>query len=343
MNRLFLLFLALPLLSGCGASKTENLYPTENGKFIMAFGSCNVQDKPNYLWDDVLKNDPQVWVWGGDNIYADTYDMREMRKMYEEQRYQKGYREVKDQMLVTGTWDDHDYGLNDGGEDYEKKEESQDLFLDFMDVPKKHIRRARKGVYSSHVFPTREGKVRLINLDTRYFRSPLTKNLGEENKRYMPAKDGRGTILGEEQWEWLEKELMKSDATFNVIMSSIQVLSDEHGYETWGNFPHERKRLFDLIEKSGARGVIIVSGDRHISEFSQINLEGLPYPLIDFTSSGLNRAWSDFPGEENPYRVGEVINMESFGLLELDLIQKSATMKMKSNGNLTLQELKQAY
>jgi alkaline phosphatase D len=39
-------------------------------------------------------------------------------------------------------------------------------------------------------------------------------------------------MLGVTQWAWLEKELTISKADFNVIMSSVQLLSAEHGFET---------------------------------------------------------------------------------------------------------------
>lgn len=40
-------------------------------EFRLLFGSCNKQDRPQPLWP-VLKNRPSdVFIWLGDNIYAD--------------------------------------------------------------------------------------------------------------------------------------------------------------------------------------------------------------------------------------------------------------------------------
>lgn len=343
MRKILILIGALALAPGCGSVSSPVEYQLQDGNFVMAFGSCNNQNEDNELWDDVLAQNPSVWVWGGDNIYADTDDKREKRRAYEEQRYQDGYRELKKEVSVTGTWDDHDYGLNDGGGDYAFKEDAQELFLDFMDVPRNHPRRTREGVYHAEEFITPQGKVRLILLDTRYFRSPLTKNFGAGSKKYLPNKAPGSTLLGEEQWKWLETQLRKSDADFNIIMSSIQVLSNKHGFETWGNFPQETEKLFGLIRESKARGVIILSGDRHFSEFSRFNLEGLRYPLVDFTSSGLTHTWEDLKSEENPYRVGDIITDKSFGLLKLNFARNTAVMQMIGNGGQVLQELQQGY
>ncbi|MDO6425089.1 alkaline phosphatase D family protein, partial [Saccharophagus degradans] len=75
------------------------------------------------------------------------------------------------------------------------------------------------------------------------------------------------TILGEEQWNWLNLELKNSTANFNVVMSSIQVIPAEHPYEKWGNFPNERERLFGVIAGSKAKNVIILS--RYVGLFDK--------------------------------------------------------------------------
>ena len=48
-------------------------------------------------------------------------------------------------------------------------------------------------------------------------------------------------------WAWLKNELTSSDADFNLIMSSIQFLSGEHGFESWGNFPKEVEKMESII------------------------------------------------------------------------------------------------
>ena len=44
-------------------------------------------------------------------------------------------------------WDDHDFGINDGGSSYPFKKEAKELYLNFWNVPKNDIRRAREGIY----------------------------------------------------------------------------------------------------------------------------------------------------------------------------------------------------
>ena len=300
MKKVLLAAIILLLVISCKstdntmADRPERMKPEDgHSKMVLAFGSCNKHDEENVFWDDILKMDPDVFIWGGDNIYADTEDMAKMKAMYEEQKAIPDYAALNDRVLITGTWDDHDYGVNDGGVDFSKKRASQQLFLDFMGVDKDDPRRSQDGVYSSQLISRPEGQVKIINLDTRYFRTPLTDGRSQ-GKRYQPNIYGEGTILGETQWNWLEKELSNSKADFNFIVTSIQFLSSEHGFEKWANHPHEVDRMLEVIKKSGAKGVILLSGDRHISEFSKMQVKGLSYPLIDFTSSGLTHSYTSY-------------------------------------------------
>ena len=330
------------LLIGCKSSQIEQQPLRSQDSFTIAFGSCNKHTVKNNLWDDVLAARPDVWIWGGDIIYADTDKASEIARMFNVQKEIPGYKTLCEEVEVIGTWDDHDYGLNDGGVEFASKAASQQVFLDFMDVPSDSPRRKREGVYDSYTYELPVGSVKILVLDTRYFRSALTP-AANKKKRYQPGTYGQGTVLGETQWAWLEEELQNSKADFNILVSSIQFLSNEHGFETWGNFPHEVDKLNGIIKESGAKGVIILSGDRHISEFSEIQVPGLSYPLIDFTSSGLTHVYSSYSGEPNPYRIGEVISKKSFGLLTLNLATKEVQMQMVGDEGKILNALTRQY
>ena len=344
MKQLSIFLTVLFLFLSCKQKVEESVKAKEGPApdFIVAFGSCNMPQEPNPFWDDILVDNPDVWIWGGDIVYADTDDVERLRTIYAMQDTIAGYAKLRNQVPIIGTWDDHDFGVNDGGSDFSIKAESQQVFLDFMGVPEDSERRNRAGVYASHEYEVPEGKVKIIVLDTRYFRSELIKD-EDSKKRYKPNTDATATILGKAQWQWLENELNQSDADFNLIMSSIQVLSGEHGFETWGNFPLEVEKLEEVIAQSGAKGVILLSGDRHISEFSRADVAGLSYPLVDFTSSGLTHSYFSFSSEPNQYRVGDVVSDKSYGVITFDFGKKEAVMEMKGDNGVVLQELKQTY
>ena len=326
------IFLVCITLLNCGTSKTEN-----SPDFVIAFGSCNKQTSENKLWKEVLKNQPNLWIWGGDNIYSDTEDMTKMAKDYEMQMNQSGYDSLRSQVEILGTWDDHDYGLNDGGTEFPQKAAAQGLFLDFMGVSKDDSRRNRAGIYHSKTFTIPKGTIKVIILDTRYHRNWINRIDG------VYQKNETGTILGAAQWKWFETELKNSTADFNVIVSSIQVVASEHRFEKWANFPNEVIKFKETMKNSGAKGVVILSGDRHISEFSRVTIDGMSYPVIDFTSSGLTHSSTHFSGEPNKSRVGEVVFTKSFGLIQFDFDNRKLILQMKGENNMTLQEHIQTY
>ena len=331
MKKIFSILVLSLFIFSCSVQKKitnkQSKIQKETTDFTIAFGSGNNQKKDNLFWQDILDNNADVWIWGGDNIYCDTADMQVLEKCYSKQKNKPAYQNFIKNIDVIGMWDDHDYGLNDGGNEYEQKAASQQLFLDFLDVPKVDKRRIRKGTYSSQTYEIDGQKVKIIILDTRYFRTSLTKDT-ETRKRYKPNVQGDGTMLGNAQWKWLENELTNSDADYNIINSSIQFLSNKHGFEAWGNMPHEVEKMEELIIKTNAKGVFILSGDRHISEISMKEIGKNKFKLYDFTSSGLTHAYTKFKEEENPYRVSKVVHQKSYGLVKFNFKQKKITFEM---------------
>ncbi|MBI1305742.1 MAG: alkaline phosphatase family protein [Bacteroidetes bacterium] len=296
-----------------------NLYAQDTLK--IAFGSCNHQNDPQFFFDSISLKKPDYWFWLGDNIYADTKDMSKMKKDYDKVSNSVSYQTFTSKIIIDGTWDDHDYGENDGGIEYPKKQESKALFADFIKPDSASGFYDHPGVYHSRNILFGEFKIKTIFLDTRSFRSPLRdgKNSG---MRYLPSDSG--SMLNEAQWIWLEKELKDTTVDFFIIASSIQVISAEHGYEKWENFPHERSRLLKLLSGKDA---IILSGDRHIAEMSM-----LPYgekQLFDITSSGLTHTWNKFSYEPNSNRVGRQFVAKNFGMLILTRENNGISVKIE--------------
>ncbi len=175
----------------------------------LAFGSCNDQERDQNMWNTIVENQPDVWVWLGDNVYCDTEDMQFLASKYAKVKIEPGYQRLRGMASVIGIWDDHDYGQNDGGKGYVFKKQSRDLMLEFLDVPLNNLVWAHEGAYQSYSMGPLGQKIKLLLLDARYFRDELVAN-PDKSPRYFANKDG--DILGEAQWGWLEKELLNSDA-----------------------------------------------------------------------------------------------------------------------------------
>ncbi len=343
-----LLLVSLLVVISCKETKqvvsSEN--KTENIPYTMVFASCNDQDREQPLWRPIINTNPDVFIWGGDNIYSDTDDMEKMASDYDKVWANEEYQELAKNTTVIGTWDDHDYGKNDAGKDWYKKEEAQQVFFDFLQLPEDDPRRKREGVYHSQTLTTDAGSIKVILLDTRYFRGPLKGNPNPKNEyeRYIPWEDGEGgSILGAEQWKWFENELKDNSADFTVIVSSIQFLSNQHGFEKWGNHPSEVKKMYKTLKNAKAKNILILSGDRHHAEVSVTKVPGLEDPLIDFTSSGLTHTWPGTPMDKNPYRVGEGTKELNFGVLYFDFVNEKVSYEIRGENNVLYQEFNQQY
>ncbi len=158
------------------------------------------------------------------------------------------------------TWDDHDRGENDCGKHYEMAQQSREVFMDFWRVPPSSPRRTRPdGVFTADLFGEGQRQVQVITLDTRSFRDNITRVsdvdpgcswvLGPGNdgcslpcyssngvynalegpckNDYVPNEEpvasGGPTMLGEQQWEWLEEQLRVVGPKLRIIASSVQV------------------------------------------------------------------------------------------------------------------------
>lgn len=265
-----------------------------------AFGSCNRQWEGQGHWLNIAALQPQMWVWAGDTIYADHLPVWVRQEQYNWLRNSAEYSSFIQGRFITGTWDDHDYGSNNVGGEYGAKEESQRLFLSFLDEPWDSPRWRHPGVYGSWLMGPPGRRVKVILLDLRYFRE---------------APGESSAMLGETQWEWLTAELFADDAQLTFLVSSSQILADEHHSDSWGQYPVERARLMGLLAASPGR-VIALSGDRHFAEISRASLpDGRAF--YDFTSSGLTHATPLRVGP-NRFRRGSPYAQTNFGFVTID-------------------------
>jgi len=287
----------------------------------IAFGSCNRENRPQSHWVPIAATNPDVFIWTGDNVYADTQDPAVFRTKYDMQMNHPEYVQFLSQVsTVIGTWDDHDYGVNDGGKEYPAKALAKAELYRFLGMPDDEPSRAYDGIYHVRTYGTGDQTVKVILLDTRWFRDPLVKD--STNRVNLPTD---GELLGEAQWAWLEAELAKNDAAFHVIVSSIQLIARDHRFEKWGNFPKELERFHALLSKTQPNRPFIISGDRHVAEISMETIPGLESPLVDITASGLTNVWSSIMDEPNTRAHSPKFYERNFGLIDFDWTSESPT------------------
>ena len=307
----------------------------------IAFGSCVKEGKAQPIWSSIVATKPELFLFAGDNIYGDTNDMKVLKAKYDQLGAEPGYQQLRKTCPILATWDDHDYGQNDAGAEYPMKKESQQIFLDFFGVPKDSPRRKQEGVYHAQIFGPPDKSVQVIMLDTRYFRSPLKKKKAFPGEGpYVVNPDPKATVLGPAQWQWLEEQL-RIPAKLRLLVSSIQVVPEDHNWEKWFNHPGERDRLFQVIRDTKASGIIALSGDRHLAELSMMDA-GIGYPLYDLTSSGLNQAFVRWRKQEpNRHRVATMNFGHNFGFITIDWNSPDPLIRLQirdEQGEITIQQ-----
>ncbi|MEY2987604.1 MAG: hypothetical protein RJB13_1125 [Pseudomonadota bacterium] len=278
----------------------------EETDWVLGFGSCMDQRKSQGFWSHILRRRHDHFVFLGDNLYPARDNLTELQDAYEDLSRNAGLRALAKRVGVSAVWDDHDFGADNSDSTLPYRLESQSLFRNFW---KQEYATENDGVYSSKIF-RHEGKlIHLIMLDTRFHRTPYRLIDSEEDIR----ENEDSQLLGASQWRWLEEQMRKR-ADVKIIGTSIQLLSSEHRFEKWSNYPKEYERLIQLIERCNAP-CLILSGDRHQHEISRLDL-GNGRILYDFTSSGLNKAEGLSRFERNRLRVQRHLD-DGFGEVRL--------------------------
>jgi len=295
----------------------------------IAFGSCSFQSVPQPIFRKIADSKPDLYISLGDVIYAD-YDL-EVKKPYEvtAESLQREWQVMKSspdwqylvsRVSVMATWDNHDYGHYQAGEEFELKEVSKKIFLNFFDEPKDSDRRKRAGIYDAKIIGPEGRRVQIILLGTRSFKTrPVLAQRPEGAKgslgKFAPNTDPAASLLGDAQWQWLVREL-KRTAELRLLVSSTQIVADQKGMDEWGAYPLKRQRLFNLLKGLDVGNLIVLSGNAHFAEISEYRSGG--FRLIDFTSSGLTHTDKEYAQAPNRYRIAKPYIGNNFGLVKID-------------------------
>ena len=128
---------------------------------------------------------------------------------------------------------------------------------------------------------------------------------------------------------------MSSKAPFKIVAIGGQFVSDAAVYENYAQYEEERKELIDLITRNDIRGVIFLSGDRHSSELSVMELDN-GNMIYDLTSSPLTSTAYDHGDEPNTLRVdGTMYGARNFATISFSgpRLDRSAHIQLfDSNG-----------
>ena len=276
--------------------------PKDDTTARIAFGSCaNEKEGSSKVWNRMNSDKIDALVLLGDTPYIDTTDLTVQRKRYQEFAAVPAFANLVAHTPVYSTWDDHDIGRNDTDGNLEGKENSRQAFSEYR--PNPTVGEHGQGIYTSF----KQGPVEVFLLDARWFaRTEISKN-------NIP------TLLGKQQWEWLERSLKASTAPFKILACGM-IFNDatRHGKtDHWGDYPTEYFRLLSIIKRHEISGVALVSGDIHWSRVIQHDTQSkIGYDLIEFITSPIHEKLipaANAPHDGDLFSIGEI---NSFLLLD---------------------------
>ena len=308
---LFLVLVSFSLLSCKSKSDEENQEKStkneQTASFRIALGSCNRQDMSQEFWSTIEKDSADIFIWGGDNIYADTPDMKLMEAKYDTLKNNNYYQSFVNQLPygTIGVWDDHDYGPNNSDRSYRMREEALEIFRRYWANPG-YGTSETDGIFTKYKY----SDVEFFLMDDRYHRAP--NQLKKEDKDFF----------GEAQLQWLMDSLVSSNATFKIVVVGNQVTNKMKDSESLIAYGEEYEQLMDFLDKHDIPGVLFLSGDRHFTELLKTDRED-SYPIYEFTSSPLSSGtYGDLNESEeydNPQRVDGtlVYDDQNFGMMHV--------------------------
>ncbi|MEQ8557970.1 MAG: alkaline phosphatase D family protein [Henriciella sp.] len=303
--------------------------------------SCNDEELPSPTLAQLATEEADLFLMIGDNVYGDrdgkAYainepELDELRESFADLATREEFIAARSKFPMMVAWDDHDYGANDAGKHFPFKAFAERIHETFWGLDGEDVG-AWPGTYYARSFGPDGQRVQVIMLDTRFFRSDLTPTdeYGAEGKeRYIPTPEGDPQdMLGSEQWTWLENRL-QDPADIRIVVSSIQVMPTVHGWEAWSTMPKERERLFDLVNSTGAEGVVFLTGDRHTG-FIYEERDVLPYAANELTASSLNLSFADESSERDARQIGAAFPPENYGAVEIDWEGETLSLILKDS------------
>ncbi|MBK6628478.1 MAG: alkaline phosphatase family protein [Flavobacteriales bacterium] len=258
---------------------------TDPPPFTLAVGSCAYINEPAYdrpgkpygdgypVFNAIAAQRPDLMLWLGDNIYLREPDWGTWSGFLH--RYTHSRSEPALQRLLRAThhyatWDDHDFGPNDADGSFVNAGMARSAFDLFWPNPGSGVPGAPDGITTAFSHADAD----FFLMDDRTYRVP------------PDLRTDSATLLGRGQLDWLVRALKYSDATFKFVAVGGQVLSTAPDFENYATFPRERRELLDRIDREGITGVVFLTGDRHFTELSRMDLPDGRW-ILDLTASPL--------------------------------------------------------
>jgi len=295
-------------------------------EFSVLAGSCvfindSIYDRPGKpyggeygIFETMATEDASMMLWLGDNTYLREVDFQSYSGYLYRYSHTRQTPEMQNLLKAMPNYailDDHDYGPNDADASWIHGDWARQAFESFWANPS----------YGAPAGAENLGTAFRYN-DVEFF---LLDNRSHRVHHYNETRDIQ--VLGEDQIDWLISALNKSYAPFKVVALGGQFLSDVAKHENMAMFP-EREAIISRIEEERIHGVVFLTGDRHCTELSKLELDR-GVVIHDLTVSPLTSSSYDNSKENNGNRVkGTVVSERNYAELTFSGPRKDRAMKI---------------
>lgn len=290
------------------------LFSQTGEKFHFAVGSCaDDRHDDQAIYQQIESRKPEWIFLIGDNHYATQKGELSSSDLWESlvrARQQLALYHLPQLIPTHATWDDNDYGMNNGDKSFVHREASQHLFKVFFH-PQLLLQHMNLG-------PGIATRLMLRGMHFSFL----------DNRSFRDAPSPEGEHFGREQEDWFFEDL-KREALPTWIISGDQFFGGYHEFESFEGLHPQRFDQFITRLKDVQTPFVFISGDRHLSEIMQFPRAVLGQLSFEFTSSPLHA--KTYPGsieaKANPWRVVGVDGVNNMLFFHTQLEEQSWRIK----------------
>ncbi len=209
------------------------------------------------------------------------------------------------------TWGEADYGAPYAGANYSYRQFAELSFNAFWPRP------VEVAALDGIVTRFRHADVDFFMLDTRSYRND------------SPTSDQTSQILGHQQIEWLRQELVRSTATFKVIVAGAPILNPAKSRSNLSYAEREHTRLLQMLRSENIAGLFFISGGKYYGELTRL-VHASSYNLHDLTVGPLTANPRDNEDELNFFRMPGTSTFDRhFALIDFTGPEESRSITMR--------------
>lgn len=235
--------------------------------FRIAIGGAHYQTEPGFeppyqilgssygIFKTLLESKPELMIWTGNTAHLRQSDWSTQSGHYKRFSQARQTSELKPLLASIphyATWGSADYAFNNSGKYYSHRHQAESCFKAFwprpVEVPQ------LDGIATRF----RRADVDFFLLDVRSYRDDT------------PHSQKRPEILGTEQIEWLRQELVRSSATFKIIIAGAPILNPADSPNNLSYATDEQTRLLEMLRTEKISGLFFISGGKYHGELTRL-------------------------------------------------------------------------